>query len=414
MTIATGKLRSTALSILRDKVEKLNKRAARIGLNEMVVRVVSTEKVKTKNPSGLYHTDIVSKIELDGCPPCINGWSVAARIEFTDCGNLVHCAPGAGSVDHAWKTAPNVCEHCNTKRRRNDVIVIRNTDGREITVGRNCLADYIRSEDAEALIEYAKWLGNAGCMISECMSEYDDYHGPRAKPMEEIETVIAASSICIRKLGWVSGREAYDSDKGSTKNDVFSLLFPPYDSGARAEWRGWIERNDLIVNDYDRDLAGKALAWAKSLEPGDSEYLHNLEVLANSEMIGLDKFGYAASIIPAYNRACDRETERAERAADKGRKEFFGSPKVRARAVTATCTGLKSFEGNYGVTTMVRFEHRIDSDSYAVLTWFASGDKTEDFEPGTEYTFDATCKKHEDHDKYGKQTMINRVTVCKG
>ena len=98
-------------------------------------------------------------------------------------------------------------------------------------------------------------------------------------------------------------------------------------------------------------------------------------------------------------------------AAAKGTKVYFGEPKVRVRGISATCVGVNSFEGHYGVTTLVRFEHRISESEYAVLVWFASGDKTEDFEAGEDYTFDATVKGHDEHDKYGKQTKINRVTV---
>ena len=408
--IANGKLREVALSLLQDKVKGLNKRAVRLGLEPMTLTVVRVEEVDTKNPSGLPQTVKVNHIELNGCAPCINGWTVVARIEFTEAGNLVHCAPHAGSVDHAWKTCGNVCQHCNTKRRRNDVIVIRHTDGREIIVGRNCLADYIRSADAEGLIEYASWLGSVETLVSDC-EDCDEYHGPRAKPTERLETVVAAASICIRKLGWVSGSVAYDKNIGSTKNDVFSLLFPPYNSAARADWKAWIKDCDLTICKHDTDLAAKAIEWAKSLDAGESEYLHNLKTLAQLESVDASKFGYIVSIIPAYNRAVERETEYADEKAAKGTKVFIGEPKKRMKAVEATCVGVRSFEGAYGVTTMVRFEARVDSDSYAVLTWFATGDKTEEWGVGELYTFDATCKKHEDNSKYGKQTMINRVKL---
>ena len=412
MTIATGKTTDAGLTVLRDKVKKLNKRAVRLGLAEMTLTVVRTETVKRSTLSGLDCSVRINHVEVDGCPPCIDGWVVAARIEFTEAGNLVHVAPNAGSIDHAWKTAPNRCDHCNTIRRRNDVIVIRNVDGRELCVGRNCLADYIRSKDAEAMIEYADWLGNVERFISDAD---DDYRGERVVFGESIETVLSAASICIRKLGWVSGREAYNGQKGSTKNDVSALLFaPPAGSRAYRDWERWIEDCDLTVCDHDIDLAAKALAWAKSLDPKESEYLHNLKVLAQSEWIGADKFGYVVSMIPAYNKEVERETERAARAARaaaKGEKGYIGEPKKRIKGIEATCVGVRSYEGSYGVGTCIRFEHRIDDASYAVLTWFATGDKTEDYEVGEDYTFDATCKKHEDNPKYGKATLINRVTV---
>jgi hypothetical protein len=418
MTIATGKLTDAGLSVLRDKLVKLNKRAARLGLEPLTVTVLSTERVTRKTPSGLDTTVCINEVECAGSVPRVNGWEVVARIEFTGAGNLVHCAPGAEGLDCRYRNSDNVCDHCNTNRVRNDLIVLRHSDGREIRVGRNCCADYVRTGDAAGLIEYAGWLGGIERMVGEC--DEDGYREGNGRPVESVETIVRAASICIRKLGWTSGREAYEDlsgRKSATKNDVCNLLWaPPAGSRAYADWKRWIEESELTVCDYDRELAAKALEWARTVEPGKSDYLANLKVLAQLELVGTDKIGYLVSVIPAYNRACDRETERAARAdaaAAKGRKGYIGEPKKRMRGITATCTGLHSFEGHYGVTTLVRFEHRISDSEYAVLAWFATGDKTEDFEKGTEYTFDATCKDHNDHEKYGKQTRINRVTVKK-
>lgn len=408
MRIATGKLNDSALSALRDKLKRLNKRAVRLGLEPMRMMILRTETVSRKMPSGLDESVCINHIEVTGCAPRINGWVVAARIEFTNNGNLVHVAPGIGSVDNRYRTIGNICEHCNTNRRRNDIIVIRHFDGREICVGRNCLADYIRTESAEGLIEAASW----GDTVSEAISEFEsDYYGSGGRPVESVETLVQAASICIRKLGWVSGREAYDNGRSSTRDDVCNLLVPPTGHNAIVEWKLWIENNGLTVTDYDKDLATKAIEWAKSVQPGDSDYLHNLNVLASAEMATWDNAGYIVSIIPAYNRAVERETERAALAEKKGRKGYIGEPKKRMRGIKATCVGIRSFEGRYGVTTMLRFEHRISESEYAVLIWFASGDKTEDFDLDTEYTFDATCKGHNDHEKYGKQVQINRLKL---
>jgi len=170
----------------------------------------------------------------------------------------------------------------------------------------------------------------------------------------------------------------------------------------------------LSVTDYDNDITDKAIAWIQSVDTSKSDYLYNLAILVKSEHVGIDKFGYVVSLVCAYKKDCEwaiERKEKADKAVKKGEKVYWGSPKVRVKGVKATCKGINSFCGDYGVTTIVRFESRISDTEYAVLTWFASGDKTEDFEVGTDYTFDATCKKHNDDDKYGKQTLITRVTV---
>jgi len=406
MIIATGSLSGRSLSKLRDKVDKMNKRAARLGMEEMVITILGEEAVKRIGPSGLEYTTWAHRVEVAGCAPRINGWEVIARIEFTEAGNLVHCAPGIGNLDCKYRNAGNICEHCNKNRRRNDLIVIRHSDGCEKSVGRSCLADYIRTDDAESLLAYA------GFISEPVISDYDeDYRDGRAQPIESVITVIEAASICIRKLGWIPGSAAYGNDAAPTKNEVFSLLYPPKGIEDRRAWTRWIENNDLTVTDYDKDLAAKVLSWAQSLEPKQSDYLANLKVLAQTEYVKSDKFGYIVSMIPAYNKEMERETERKERTTSKGSKVFYGSPKSRERNIKAECVGIHSFSSNWGITTLIRFKHYTSDAECAVLVWFASGDKTENFEIGKDYTFDATIKDHSNHAVYGKQTNLTRVTI---
>lgn len=412
MQIATAKLGDRALSILQDRLDRMNRRAVKLGMDPMTLTVVSDEWIKRTRENGLDYNVHVNHVEITGSVPRINGWEVVARIEFTDAGNLVHVAPHIDSINNRYRTIENICEHCNTKRHRNDVIAIRHEDGRELIVGRNCLADYIRTSDATSLIDYAKIAATIGSTITDCIEEEREYYGECGRPVESIETIIRAASICIRKLGWRSGSNAYRDNTTSTKDDVQALLNPPrYDTRGYKDWKRWIEECELTVSDYDKDLAAKAIEWAQSLEPGDSEYLHNLKVLAQLEFVTFDKWGYIVSMVPAYKREMEKELKRKEYTKKHGEKVYIGEPKKRLRGIKATCKGVNSFEGHYGVTTLIRFEHRIDDSSYAVLIWWASGDKSEDFDVDEEYTFDATVKGHDDHEKYGMQTKVNRLSV---
>lgn len=408
VTLATERRTLGAIARLQDKVKRLNRRAIRLGQPEMVVKVGEPEPVKRRTPAGLDYTVWVADVTVEGCAPRINGWEVVARIEFTDAGNLVHYVPGITDIDHRYRAIGNECEHCNTIRRRNDIIVIRHSDGRELCVGRNCLADFVRTDDTESLMAYASIRDDL--QVHDC-DEDSDYRGGRVKPMESVETILRAASICIRKLGWRSASADYDDGLGCTKDDVLALLYPPIGTQGRKDWEKWIKDNDLHVSDYDRERATNVLEWLRSVEPGNSNYLENLKVLAQLDHVGYDKFGYLVSAIIAYEKHCEHEVACKERDKKKGQKVYWGSPKKRERNVRATCKGIHSFDGHYGVTTIVRFEHRINDAEYAVLVWFASGDRTEEFDLDEEYTFDATCKDHNDHETYGKQTRITRVTV---
>ena len=187
-TIATKKLTLGAVARLRDKVDRLNNRAARLGLEPLTITVGPAVPVKRESPCGVDYTVWFCDTEVSGVAPRINGWEIVARIEFTDSGNLVHVAPHIESVDNKYRTIGNECHHCNTKRRRNDLVVIRHSDGREKVVGRNCLADFIRTDDAEGLLLYAAY--SAELSVSDC-DEDEDYRGGRVKPIETPENDFA-------------------------------------------------------------------------------------------------------------------------------------------------------------------------------------------------------------------------------
>lgn len=84
--------------------------------------------------------------------------------------------------------------------------------------------------------------------------------------------------------------------------------------------------------------------------------------------------------------------------------ERFGTPGERKQNIRVTCKGSSSFEGHYGVNTIIYFEHSINDTDKAILVGFASGDQRNEWTINTEYTIDATIMAH------GKRTKINRIT----
>ena len=408
-TITSGKVTAGGLELLKDKVEQLNRRATRLGVAPMTVAVVGRELVEQSHPCGVKFSREYLTVEVQGVAPRINGWEVAARIEFTEAGNLVHVAPGAGSVQESWRTVSNKCEHCNTNRRRNDLIAIRHEDGREIVVGRNCLADYIRTTSADGLIAYAVSLSEFGTLVMSAESEF--WGADRAgEATETLDTILKFASLCIRKLGWASGTMARNDITGrtvSTADNVRQLLYPPRNAAAYEDWQKWVNDNDLYANEHDAGEVVLANEWLATLpENPDNEYLHNLRVLRDLGYIQYSKMGYAVSIIIAARKAREEETRRKEFAKSNADKTFVGEVGKRMRDLPVTVKRLRSTEGAYGVTTIITFEN--DGND---ITWFATGDKTESFKEGEALNIDATVKDHKDDARYGKSTIVNRVTV---
>jgi len=412
-TISMGELTDGGLSILNEKVAKFNRRATRLGLPLMQV-IVEGEQIETRTQdiTGLTYQVKYNLVKVIGDVPRINGWAVAARVEFTEAGNLVHVAPGfMQGVRNDWRTVGNVCQHCNSKRRRNDLIVIRHESGEEKIVGRNCVADYIRTTNADGLIAYAEAINEVGMLVQDSEREFWGDGGGRAEATETLDNVLRYASVCIRRLGWVSGAMARNDFSGlsvSTADNVRRLMYPPRNSAGYDSWVKWVKKNELYASDFDAEELELAKAWLAAIQTTTTinEYMHNLRVIRDLGYVEYSKMGYAVSIIIAAKKARDEEIKRAESEKSSGPKGYIGEVGKRLRGLSVTVKRVHPISTDYGVKTVITFDHEGND-----LTWFATGDQSEDYRQGSSYTIDATVKAHRDNEKFGKSTTVNRVTT---
>jgi len=415
-TLATVRIGDRGLTALRVNVDGLNKRAARHGMEPMAVTVTRTVQffpLRYRKSDGTRYIGCASDlhdVEITGQAPRINGWALAACIDFTtEIGTVVKIAPGRdddGSFE-TYRTHNGACEHCNTNRRRNDVFVLENEDGRRKVVGRNCLADFLRCKGADAFARYAEYADKVRELVRSDGADESDYYGGGCGPTAtRLETYLPVVSALMKKVGWVSRTASREADGGMATADLAWVIISPRNSYDRK----LADSLELEVCAADHAIAARATEWARNVDVSGNEYLYTISQIAHKGEVaerGLD--GYAASIIIAYRKACEREALEAERKARNKNKVWFGTEKKREKGLRVTCKGLHTFEGHYGPTTIVRFEHRINDNDVAVLVWFASGARENDWEVDEDYTIDATVKGHDDHEKYGKQTKINRV-----
>lgn len=337
---------------------------------------------------------------VEGSLPRVDGWAMAATIEHDEAGNILRTVPGVEeSLPIKYRTASTLCEHCNTDRRRNDTYVLQREGGEWKQVGRNCLADFIRSTDAGAWADAAEMLAGLDAEISSY--EEDGWDGMGGSGMlyfraVELLTQVAA---CIRADGFCSRTEAKNSYMPKQSTADHALCF--FDSKYVAKLSDK-DRERYAVTEADQSRASEAIDWAQNL-PTDvsNDYLWNIRVISHRENLTHRDAGLAASIISAYLRHLEQDAKRKyER--ENSLDEHFGT--VGERAVyTLTVIGIREIEGDYGLTTLYRFR---DAQG-RTATWFASG-------AGGGFTIDqtvtvkATVKKHEIYNDR-KQTMLSRV-----
>ena len=412
MTVTTVKrveLGQAGLMGLRAVVNKLNSRAIRHGMNVLEVTVVREFTVRDED-TGLDNPRF--EVEINGCAPCINGWHLAARIENNDViGTIVKVVPGPFADDDysGYRDHDYGCDHCNTNRRRNDVFVLKDSDGNAKVVGRNCLADFIRSGNAASFADYAEMVDSLAGMDSADFEEcgYDDgFGGCASAAVESIVRYLTAVRCVTRRIGWMSRTAARDNFDGvaSTADNANFMLYGRGERHAK-----FVRENELYVCDDDRAYAEAAVEWAKSLTPeqtAKSEYLYVLNRIATVGLVGDGLDGYAASMGRAKEKADERAAEKAKTAVDKA---FIGRIGERLKGLVVTVKRVRYFEGQYGVTTIVAMESKLPDGTVAPMTWFASGEHS--YDENSEYQFVGTVKAHDTDNRYGKQTMVNRCKL---
>ena len=395
------------------KLEKLAKRAARLSLPALTWQVVDAPAMEIRPYAntclGPYATKtdkdvplmspiwlsdpnppslsiyLVPQVEvtITGLVPVLADWALVARIEHDRelNTNLIHVVPGSDNLDLSSFRARRTCDHCNTDRFRNDTYILSGPKGEVKQVGRNCLADYLRSQ---AYAEYIMMLGtfldtwNEGSDPDKEV-EYRSY----GVVAYDLESVIILAFASIRQFGFVSSKCEYGV---STKYRVQDHL-------------DRVKGANIDILDQDKDQATLALAWIKAQGEDDSDYIRNLKLLCSLDYIEAKRLGYIVSLPAAYLKAMDQE--------------LFKAPKLPSSKVgtigakvelTVTVDKLRTIETDYGYSTLVIMTDKEGND----LTWFASN-LPDDIEAGKDYKIKGTVKDHAEY----KGRIQTKLTRCK-
>ncbi len=400
----TYKINVRVFDVLEAQLAKLNKKAEKLGCKPAVLTVHGEETVIYKSDLTGIQSKITYKIvSIEGETPKLDGWKLIAAIECQASGeNLVSCVPGE-TVPVSYRSTDTHCDHCNSDRRRKEVFILQNEDGRYAQVGRNCISDFLGGKSPDAIVAYAQWGFDLDSLMSSA-EDFEGFGGGRGETTFNLEEFVKTTSAMIRKFGWVSRGTAGDSGD-ATADRVIWLLSPSFDATSRRDKEKFVQTHSFALEDHDEELSVGALAWGIALPTDQGDYLYNLGVACRIGFVRLKTAGLVASLVSAYQRHLDREAElhisRTENAA-KNRKHL-GVVGDRCGFAQVTIKSIRSFPSDWGVRTMVRFE---DAEG-SILVWWKSGDT--DMEEGQTLDISGTVKKHEDY-KGTPQTILQRVT----
>ena len=393
---------------LQQAIEKLNRRAKRLGVEPIVLTLgaTSTKTFKWTNEGGLdeKRTVEITQVVVDGEPPVVDGWRFLACMQHVpEVGTLILAVPGV-SLPQYRDAAPD-CDHCKAKRARRTTYALQEVEsGKIMQVGSTCLHAFLpcASVDPNVIASRCEWLGE----LSRVCTDAEDmgWGGGGGSKYTDLAEYVAWVAKAIREVGWCSKGEAYGTSKWPTA-DVASNFMGEY---AHQQRNGCSKHSDKIEppTDEDRTRAAAALEWARGLverkdELGD--YEHNLMVACSPWYLMPKADGIVASVVRAHQRVLERQ------AADEARAQAIAECNAHLGAVgqrleiTVRVLTTREMPGDFGTTTLVKMR----ATTGELLTWYSSNGG---LEIGKEYKLRATVKRHGEY-KGAKETVVSRCTV---
>jgi len=395
------------LVVLQAKVAKLNKTAAKLDCEPITLAYEPAEDIIIEHGENKGEVIERTYVAVKGSTPKLAGWSFVATLEHDEDeqGNrdsIIRRIPTfEGEVDlSAYRNAtPENCDHCHTKRYRNDTYIVQHEDGTLKQVGSNCLKDFLGHGNPAAIARFCEHIASLFEEFGEG-EEYEGFNGPSFERRIQTDFFMSHVACMIRENGWTSRGVARETGKLATADQA--------EGNIRAE-RKQEKENGIPAwtspEDQDIATAEKAIAWVRNLTeeeitPTDrSDYLYNLYTVVKKDSIRYRQAGIAASAISAQARAEQRELQR--KADAEGRlDEFIGEIKER-RIFKFRVERVFSYESDYGYDTY--YKNILRDETGAALIWNGSYG----LEQGSTYQGKFTIKDHRES-KYGKQTFINR------
>lgn len=406
------------LGPLQDRAEKLNKRAAKLGCPPISVAIVSERFEPVTKPGWDGKLVVVGHkrevcVRVSGAAPQVAGWTFVARVQHGEGGdgNIVSKAPDerGTKLDEALWLAEPVCEHCKLARHRKDTFILRDGAGVLKQVGRNCLADFLRSEDVEIALAFWKYLHELELAIGAGGDDDEGeggWGGGSGRRYFDVQSVLHAAARVIRVDGYVSRSRARESlTARATADTVGWVCSPPWSRDEEANKRVREELARFEATPQDDKVAADTLEWVRRRLDPTSDYERNIKVALTPDYVEPRNLGLVTSAVQAWLRlTVQREAENRPVTADAG---WLGEVGQRLRKIRVRVTNSKVWTNDVtGFTTNLLVF--VDEAGHE-LKWFASGSRG--IEIGRDVLLTGTVKEHSEW-KGRKGTILSRCVVA--
>jgi hypothetical protein len=377
---------------LEKEVARLNRRAAKLKVPAIQLRIGETEKVMAGTPE---HEHLRAPVSLVGDPPKLQGYTFMATIDHLSSG-LITAYPGSTLDLTPFRGSDATCDHCNVNRLRHETFIVQHEDATLKRVGRTCLGDFLGHHgNPSALIGHLNLWGKA---FEALESSAAAGIGTATNTLELVRFVAFVAQE-MNRYGWISKGKAWENHLTATA-----------DRAQNAYWSSDFQKDMPTADDDFRAL--QAVTWARGLtdsEVEENDYLYNLRAVCLDDFIRPKRGGLAGSVIVAAERAI----EKAARAASGPQSNLHVGTVGEKIELDLKLVDTRATEGYYGPTTWHKFEDAAGNS----LAWFASNPEFIKTDDGSKRTMNVgetlrlkgTVKKHRDF-QGRNQTTLTRVT----
>lgn len=370
---------------IEKRLKKLANKANKCGNEDITYSFGETFIHKYKDTSGEKCQIYMVPVTVSGEAPEVSGWKLAARIELMDGENLIHRVPGVeATLNEELRHHDGHCDHCNSLRRRNDVYILTDEEQNQMAVGRTCLRDFLGIDDPKAIVNRAQFFEE----LREFQEE-DDFGNLAYYEVYHLHELLIVAAAAIRQNGYVSAAMRVETGEETTGDFVRGVLagLPGY---------------EISHNEEDIRWAEKTVEYFRGAESFGNEYLDNIRVLMNEDIVRKQHVAILASSVLATQRALATE-ERNKKAAKNS--DYVGQIKERLKGLELTLSKIIYLGyGSFGPSYL----HLMEDADGNVFSWI-TGNKIEKAE-GTKIKLDASVKAHKLY-KDVKQTVLTRAKV---
>jgi hypothetical protein len=389
--IRTWWLDEDAISATLDKLRKINARAAKRGLNGLYAWRIGAERREPvyldapgdqgpQEAAPAYYK-VTRELIVEGAAPRIAGWAFLATLAWDDGTLVTRSAPGfTGTID-ADAVRPRWCDHCGTDRQRHDTYLVERQDGTRKQVGSSCVKDFLGHNFSPA------WL-----TFGDDLDEVERSARGHETFVAATDEVPAFAASLTSQTAWISVAKAEERYEEASSSVLRAALFPESRKARDL-------RETLRPTDAHRAEAAKVCHWALAVDATGSEYLANVQRLAQADEVSPRNVGIIGSAVASYWREFNARAEREAAPVS----QHIGQAKDRMD-LAVTVRGETTFATDFGITHL----YTLVTADRNVLKWFSSRDAG--LETGSTVKLKGTVKAHETYHDVA-QTVITRCKI---